>query len=86
LCSSLETTTKAADVLQKVSTFFACENVEEYTGCCTDGAPVILWCNLGFQASITWQAPKSKGIHYMLHRQTLVSITLPELLEKFWIR
>ena len=51
--SPLETTTKAAVVLEKVSTFFVSENLERknLAGCCTDGAPAMFGCYSGFQAS-----------------------------------
>ena len=77
-CSSLETTTKAADILEKVSTFFQSEKV----GCFTDGAPSMLRCHSGFQALVKRKAPKSKGVHCMLHRQVLASKTLPNALQK----
>ena len=43
-CSALETTTKVADILNKVTTFFTTEGLEwkNLAGCCTDGAPAIL--------------------------------------------
>ena len=82
-CSTLETTTKAADILNKV-TFFITEGLEwkNFAGCCTDGAPAMLAYNLGFYASVKRQAPKSKDVHCMLHRQTLASKTLPKSLQK----
>ena len=84
-CSVLESTTKAADILNKVTTFFTTEDLEwkNPAGYCTDGAPAMLPCNSGYQASVKRQAPKSKGVHCMLHRQALASKTLPESLEKF---
>ena len=42
----------------------------------------MLGCNSSFQASVKRQAPKSKGVHCMLHRQALASKTLPESLQK----
>jgi len=83
-CSPLETTTKAADILEKVSTFFVSENLEwkNLAGCCTDGAPAMLGCYSGFQASVKNQAPRSKGVHCMLHRQALASKTLPKSFRK----
>ena len=42
----------------------------------------MLECNSGFQASVKRQAPKSKDLYYMLHRQALASKTLPESLYK----
>ena len=56
--------------------------MENLAGCCTDGAPQMLECNSGLQASIKRQTPKSKGVHCMLHRQPLASKTLPESLQK----
>ena len=69
-CSTLETTTKAADILNKVTTFFTAEGLEwkNLACCCNDGAPAMLGCNSGFQASVKRQAPKNKGVHCMLHR------------------
>ena len=83
-CSALETTAKAADILNKVTIFFLTEGLEwkNLAGCCSDGAPAILGCNSGFQALVKMQASKSKGVHCMLHKQALASKTLPESLEK----
>ena len=83
-CSSLETTTKAADILEKVSIFFQSENLEwkNLVGCCTDGAPSMLGCHSGFQALVKRKASESKGVHCMLHRQVLASKTLPNALQK----
>ena len=81
-CFALETTRKAADILNKVTTFFTIEGLEweNLAGCSTDGVPAMLKCNSGFQASVKRQAPKSKGVHCMLHRQALAFKTLPESL------
>ena len=83
-CSSLETTTKAADILEKDSTFFQSENSEwkNLVGCCTDGAPSMLGCHSGFQALVKIKSPKSRNVHRMLHRQVLASKTLPNALQK----
>ena len=83
-CPSLETTTKAADILEKVSTFFESENLERknLAGCCTYGAPSMLGCHSGFQASVKRKSPTSKGVHCMLHRQVLASENLPNTLQK----
>ena len=69
-CSALETTTKAADFLNKVTTFLTTEGLEwkNLADCCTDNAPAMLGYNSGFQASVKRQAPKSKGVYCMLHR------------------
>ena len=57
-------------------------NEKHLAGCCTDGAPGMLGCNSGFQALVKGQAPKSKGVYCMLHRQALASKTLPESIQK----
>ena len=82
-CSSPETIIKAADILNKV-TFFTTEGLEwkNLAGCCADSAPAMLGCNSGFLASVKRQAPKSKNIHCVLHRQALASKALPESLQK----
>lgn len=78
-CSPLETTTKAADVLEKVSSFFQRENIlwNNLCGCCTDGAPAMMGTRSGFQARVKELAPNVKGMHCMIHRQALASKTLP---------
>ena len=83
-CSPLETTTKAADILEKVSTFFESENLDwkNLASCFTDGAPSMLGCHSGFQVSVKRKSPTSKGVHCMLHRQFLASKTLPNTLQK----
>ena len=49
-CSAFETTTKATDILNKVTTIFTIEGLDwkNLAGCCADGAPAMLGCNLGF--------------------------------------
>ena len=83
-CSPLELTTKASDILEKVSFFFNSENLlwDNICGCCTDGAPAMLGTKSGFQACVKRRAPKVKGIHCMIHRQALASKTLPAPLER----
>ena len=82
-CSSLETNTKAADIFEKVSSFFESENLEwkNLAGCCTDGAPVMLDCNSGFEALVKKLALTSKSVHCMLHRQALPFKTLPDSIQ-----
>jgi hypothetical protein len=79
LCSPLETTTKASDIFEEVSSFFESENIlwDNVCGCCTDGAPAMLGTKFGFQVSVKKRAPEVKGIHCMIHRQALASKTLP---------
>ena len=82
-CSSLETNVKAADIFEKFSSFFESEHLEWKTlaGCCTNRAPAMLGCNLGFQALVKKLVPTSKRNHYMLHRQALASKTLPNSIQ-----
>ena len=65
--SPFETTTKAADILEKILTFFESENLEwkNLTDCCTDGALSMLGCHSAFQALMKRKAPTSKGVYYM---------------------
>jgi len=53
-CSPLETTTKASDILEKVSSFFESENIlwDNVCGCCTDGASAMLGTKSGFQVCV----------------------------------
>ena len=83
-CSALETTKKAADILNKVTTFFTVEGLQwkNLAGCCIDDMPAMSGCNSDFQASVKRQAPKSKSVHCMLHRQALAFKTLPDSLQK----
>ena len=69
-CSPLELTTKATDILEKVSSFFESENLlwDNINGCCTDGAPAMLGKKSGFQVCVKKRAPKVRGIHCMIHR------------------
>ncbi|XP_068234222.1 zinc finger BED domain-containing protein 5-like [Palaemon carinicauda] len=83
-CSALETTTKADDVMEKVSTFFQEEDLqwENVCGVCTDGAPAMLGSKSGFQSRVKKLAPQAKGIHCMIHRYALASKTLPASLQE----
>ena len=74
--------TKASDVFQKVSSSFESEHLEwkNLAGCCTDEAPPMLSCNLGFQALVKL-ALTSKSVHCMLHKQALASKTSPDSIQ-----
>lgn len=50
-------------------------------GCCIVGAPATLGTKPRFQVSVKKQAPKAKGIHYMIH-QALAPKILPAPLGK----
>ncbi|XP_068246552.1 zinc finger BED domain-containing protein 5-like [Palaemon carinicauda] len=81
---ALETTTKADDVMEKVSTFFQEEDLqwENMCGVYTDGAPAMLGSKSGFQSRVKKLAPQAKGIHCMIHRYALASKTLPASLQE----
>uniref|UniRef100_UPI00358EFF27 zinc finger BED domain-containing protein 5-like n=1 Tax=Myxine glutinosa TaxID=7769 RepID=UPI00358EFF27 len=81
-CSALETTTKAVDVMEKVSTFFHTEGLQwgNVCGVCTDRAPAMLGSKSGFQTRVKELAPQAKGIHCMIHRYALASKALPATL------
>uniref|UniRef100_UPI00358F67E6 SCAN domain-containing protein 3-like n=1 Tax=Myxine glutinosa TaxID=7769 RepID=UPI00358F67E6 len=83
-CSALETTTKAVDVMEKVSTFFHTEGLQwgNVSGVCTDRAPAMLGLKSGFQTRVKELAPQAKGIHCMIHRYALASKTLPATLRE----
>ena len=65
-------------------TFFENNNLSRVNLCgvCADGAPTMIESRLGFQALAKHCAPAVKGVHCIIHRQTLASKTLPEPLSK----
>ncbi|XP_068227883.1 protein FAM200C-like [Palaemon carinicauda] len=83
-CSAPETTTKADDVMEKVSNFFQEEDFQRENVCrvCTDGALAMLGSKSGFQSRVKKLAPQAKGIHCMIHRYALASKTLPLSLQE----
>ncbi|XP_064472939.1 SCAN domain-containing protein 3-like [Ornithodoros turicata] len=83
-CSTLETTTRASDVFEKVSSFFESHGLlsNNVCGCCTNGAPAMLGSKSGFQAAVKKRAPEVKRVHCMIHRQALASKTLPASLQE----
>lgn len=84
LCTQLETTTTAEDVMEKISSFFKANRIpwENCCGVCTDGAPAMLGSKSGFQKRVKEVAPNAKGVHCMIHRFALASKTLPDELCK----
>ena len=80
MCESLETTTKAVDVLEKMDHFFQQNNIFlNHVGfLCTDGAPFMLGAKSGFTTLVKKRAPHSISNHCALHRDVLASKTLPE--------
>ena len=79
-CETLETTARAQDVFEKVTSFF---NAHEITldmlgSICTDGAPAMLGNRSGFAALVKNVAPHVTVTHCILHRHALMMKTLPE--------
>ena len=83
LCSELKTTTKSADIMEKIKTFFDSAKLswKSVCGICTDGAPAMLGSNSGFRKKIKDLAPQAKGTHCVIHRYALASKTLPTSLQ-----
>ena len=67
-------------VLKVVSDFFTTEGLswEIVVGICTDGAPAMLGSRSGFLKQAKKHNPNIVGMHCMIHRQALLSKTLPE--------
>ena len=63
-CSALVITTKADDVMKKVSTFFQYEDLQwgNMCGVCTYGAPAMLGSKSVFQSRVKKLAPQEKGL------------------------
>ena len=78
-CNALETTTKADDVMGKVSTDLQGGDLQWENVCvvCTDRAPAMLGSKSGFQSRVKKLVPQAKGIYCMIHRYALASKTLP---------
>ena len=82
-CKSLETTTKALDVFEKVQVFFEMHGIQWGNLCvvCTDGAPSMLGSRSGFQKLVRDKSPTVTGTHCMIHRKMLAAKTLPDILQ-----
>ena len=79
-CKSLETTTRARDVMEHVEQYMSNHNMSlsSLSYCTTDGAPAMMGKRNGFISLLEAGAPKCIGIHCNLHRQVLSSKFLPE--------
>ena len=78
-CTSLKTTTKSEDVMEKISTFFDTEGLQWNKLCeiCTDAAPAMLGSRSRFQTKVKAKSPQAKGFHCIIHRSALACKTLP---------
>ena len=83
MCESLETITKAVNVLEKMDHFFQQNNISwnQVGSICTDGAPSMLGAKSGFTTLVKKRAPHIISIHCALHRHALASKTLSKYLK-----
>ena len=77
-CRPLETTAKAENVFQVVTTFFDNNGIkwEKLVGVCTDGAPAMIGSRRGFISRIKQKSPNAIGSHCVIHREALAAWTL----------
>ncbi len=63
LCTQLETTSRAADGMERLSSFFKANRIpgENCCGVCTDVAPAMLGSKSGFQKRVKEVAPNANG-------------------------
>ncbi|KAG6924497.1 zinc finger BED-type containing 8 [Chelydra serpentina] len=82
LCKTLDTTTKAQDVMEIFNNLFEVHGLDwaNLVGVTTDGAPTMLGSRSGFQTLVKKCAPMVTGVHCFIHREALVSKTLPDQL------
>uniref|UniRef100_K7GAE1 Uncharacterized protein n=1 Tax=Pelodiscus sinensis TaxID=13735 RepID=K7GAE1_PELSI len=78
-CKTLDTTTKAQDVMEIVNNFFEVHGLDwvNLVGVTTDGAPAMLGSRSGFQTLVKQHAPMVTRVHCFIHREALASKTLP---------
>ncbi|XP_065639505.1 zinc finger BED domain-containing protein 5-like [Hydra vulgaris] len=77
--SCLETTTKAANIMEILKQFFNDNQLQwKYLfGITTDGAPAMMGCKSGLQTRVKEIAQNVVGVHCFIHRQALATKTLP---------
>uniref|UniRef100_K7FCM9 DUF4371 domain-containing protein n=1 Tax=Pelodiscus sinensis TaxID=13735 RepID=K7FCM9_PELSI len=81
-CKTLDTTTKAQDVMEIVKIFFEVHGLDwvNIVGVTTDGAPAMMGSRSDFQTLVKRGAPMVTGVHHFIHREALASKTLPDQL------
>uniref|UniRef100_K7FHZ8 DUF4371 domain-containing protein n=1 Tax=Pelodiscus sinensis TaxID=13735 RepID=K7FHZ8_PELSI len=81
-CKTLDTITKAQDVMEIVNNFFQVHGLDwvNLVGVTTDGAPPMLGSRLGLQTLVKQHAPMVTRVHCFIHREALASKTLPDQL------
>uniref|UniRef100_K7GBQ1 DUF4371 domain-containing protein n=1 Tax=Pelodiscus sinensis TaxID=13735 RepID=K7GBQ1_PELSI len=79
---TLDTTTKAQDVMEIVNNFFEVHGLDwvNLMDITTDGAPAMLGSRSGFQTLVKQRALMVTGVHCFIHREVLASKTLPDQL------
>ena len=67
-CTSLKTSIKSEDVMEKIFTFFDTEGLQWNKLCAirTDGAPTMLGSRWGFQTKVKAKSPRAKGFHCII--------------------
>ncbi|KAG6930713.1 zinc finger BED-type containing 8, partial [Chelydra serpentina] len=85
-CKTLDTTTKAQDVMEIVKNFFEVHGLdwENLVGVTTDDAPAMLGSRSGFQTLVKQYTPMVTGVHCFIHREALASKTLPDQLNNIF--
>ena len=83
-CRSLETTTKAADVLKLTEDLFEEEKLDwdKLGSVCTDEAPAMLGARYGFLELVKRKNSNVIGTHCIIHREALASRTMSQLLKQ----
>uniref|UniRef100_K7FL77 Uncharacterized protein n=1 Tax=Pelodiscus sinensis TaxID=13735 RepID=K7FL77_PELSI len=78
VCVTLDTTTKAQDVMEIVNNFFEVHGLDwvNLVGVTTDGAPAMLDSRSGFQTLVKQRTPMITRVHCFIHREALASKTL----------
>ena len=75
MCKSLETTTKAVDIVEEMDNFFQRNSLtwSHVGSLCTDGAPSMLGAKSGFTTLAKKRAPHIISTHCVLYRHALAS-------------
>ncbi|XP_025406396.1 protein ZBED8-like [Sipha flava] len=83
LLQELSTTSKGSDILKIINDYFEKHDImwEKLAGFCTDGAPAMLGSRSGLATLVKEKNRKVLTTHCIIHRQALVSKTLPEELQ-----
>ncbi|KAG6934565.1 zinc finger BED-type containing 8, partial [Chelydra serpentina] len=81
-CCSLDTITKAQDMMEIVNNFFEVHGLDwaNLVGVTTDGASAMLGSGSVFQTLVKQRIPMVIGVHYFIRREALASKTLSDQL------